>query len=225
MNRSEKIAILLGALLALSLVACQARRATLPPAVSSPKLTGEAGPVSRSTQATVLSPAVDPSLPVTTPEPFAFPNRDNVSPDTLIVSDPIIIQGITAPAPISIERGEYSLDGGPFTREEGLVRAGQRVTVRHTSSAGPGSYASTVLTIGGVSDIFSSVTAGVAGGSGGESSPAAVPAPRPIFPSKGRGRAPTPVESPLPGDGGSESPGREPTSGHPGGQPFLRGTQ
>lgn len=104
------------------------------------------------------------------PRQFAFTNCIGVEPGVEVISEAIIVEGITMPTPISVSHGEYSINDGPFTRDDGFVDNGQTVRVRHRAGTGSGHYTSTTLTIGDVSDIFTSVTKGVAGGGGTASS-------------------------------------------------------
>lgn len=95
----------------------------------------------------------------TTPDAFSFADQSNVSQSTIISSDPITVAGIDADATISITDGEYAIDGGAFTSGAGTIAAGQQVVVRVTSGSGFQATAASTLTIGGVSDEFSVITA------------------------------------------------------------------
>jgi len=100
------------------------------------------------------------------PEPFAFVDQTGVELNTLVESNSITVEGITAPTPITITGGEYAVDGGAYTSADGTVQNGQTVTVRVMSS---GSYSATknaTLTIGGVSDTFSVTTKSFSSGGG-----------------------------------------------------------
>ena len=69
---------------------------------------------------------------------------------------------------ISIINGEYSINGGSFTNLDGIAKNGDSVRVRHTSIGAASARVNTTLTVGGVSDIFTSTTAAAPGsGSGG----------------------------------------------------------
>ncbi len=94
----------------------------------------------------------------TTPDAFLFTDQVDVALSTLITSDTITVSGITTGVAISVTGGEYSINGGTYTAVAGTVNAGDTVTVRHTSAAGYDSLTDTVLTIGGVSDTFSTTT-------------------------------------------------------------------
>lgn len=93
-----------------------------------------------------------------TPDPFIFTNQDNVAPGTIVTSNTVTISGITAAVPITVSGGEYSVNGGAYSAAGGTVNNGDTVTVRHTSSAGYNTTVETELTVGGVSDTFSSTT-------------------------------------------------------------------
>ncbi|MFH1170466.1 MAG: immunoglobulin-like domain-containing protein [Candidatus Vogelbacteria bacterium] len=112
--------------------------------------------------------SVSPALaadPDTAPNPFSFTDQTNVPLDTVIESNSIIVSGINAATPISVTGGEYSLNGGDYTAVVGTVpyldHTSARIStvkVRHTSSALNSTAVDTVLTIGGVSDTFTSTT-------------------------------------------------------------------
>lgn len=96
-----------------------------------------------------------------TPDAFAFIDQGNVAPSTLIESNDITVSGINAPANISITGtgAEYQIDGGSWTSSAGTVTSGQTVRIRHTSSASYSTAVNATLTIGGVSDTFTTTTA------------------------------------------------------------------
>ena len=95
----------------------------------------------------------------TTPDAFAFTDQINVALSAVVTSNEITVSGINAPTAISISNGKYSLNGGAYVTTAGTVKTGDKVKVQHTSSANYAAKVDTVLTIGGVSDTFSSTTA------------------------------------------------------------------
>lgn len=99
----------------------------------------------------------EPSID-TTPDTFSFVDQTDITLNTLTESAAITISGINTMVTISVENGEYSIDGGAYTNSEGVVTNGQSVSVRHTSSANYNTSVDTVLTIGNVSDIFTTVS-------------------------------------------------------------------
>jgi hypothetical protein len=106
---------------------------------------------------TYTSTTIPPDI---TPQPFTFADQVDVAAATSIVSAPVTISGINGVSPVSVSGGEYSLGcGGVFTALSGTVSPGQSVCVRHTSAVAPLTATDTVLTVGGVSDTFTSTTA------------------------------------------------------------------
>lgn len=98
----------------------------------------------------------------TTPDAFSFVDQTNVALSTQITSAAITVAGINSPADITVTGGTYSVNGGAFTAAPGTVNNGDTVTARHTSSAALSTATDTVVTIGGVSDTFTSTTTSVA---------------------------------------------------------------
>jgi photosystem II stability/assembly factor-like uncharacterized protein len=94
----------------------------------------------------------------TTPDAFSFPEQTEVEPGSLVTSAAIIVAGIDAPAGLSIDNGEYSINGGDFTRANGSVANGDSLRVRHTAASGNGVRTLTTLGIGGVNGSFASTT-------------------------------------------------------------------
>ena len=99
------------------------------------------------------------AAPDTTPDAFSFTDLSNQALSTQVESNAITVAGINAAAAISISGGEYQINGGSWTSAAGTVTNGQTVKVRHTTSASNGTATDTTLTIGGVADTFTSVTA------------------------------------------------------------------
>lgn len=101
----------------------------------------------------------------TTPDPFAFVDQTDVPVNFLIASNAVTITGIEAASNVTVLNGEYSIEGGGYTTSPGSITNGQQVSVRHVSSAFNSTDNNTILTVGGVSDTFTSTT--IAGGGGG----------------------------------------------------------
>jgi hypothetical protein len=103
--------------------------------------------------------AEDVGAPDTTPNSFSFTDQSGVSLSSAIISAPITVAGINAAAVISVSGGTYDVNGsGSFTSSSGTVNNGDTVRARHTSSASNSTATNTVVTIGGVSDTFTSTT-------------------------------------------------------------------
>ncbi|MBD08637.1 MAG: hypothetical protein CMD70_07945 [Gammaproteobacteria bacterium] len=94
----------------------------------------------------------------TTPNAFTFTDQTGVAVSTEVTSAAITVAGINAAAAISITGGTYQIGSGTFTSSAGTVTNGQTVKVKHTSSSSNNTATDTVLTIGGVSDTFTSTT-------------------------------------------------------------------
>ncbi|MBL8200056.1 MAG: hypothetical protein JNK40_03710 [Chromatiales bacterium] len=96
-----------------------------------------------------------------TPDSFAFVDQVDVPKSTLIVSAPVVLTGFDSNAPVTVSGGAYSLGcTSTFTTAAGTVAPGTSVCVRHTSSSAGGTATNTVLNVGGVTDTFTSTTAG-----------------------------------------------------------------
>lgn len=95
----------------------------------------------------------------TTPDQFSFTDQSGVGLSSTITSAAVTITGIDAAAAITISGGTYDIDeSGAFTADPGTITVGQTVRARHTSSASYLTATNTVVTIGGVSDTFTSQT-------------------------------------------------------------------
>lgn len=99
----------------------------------------------------------------TTPDQFSFTDQSGVALSATITSAAVTITGIDAAAAITVSGAStplYSINGGAFTADAGTVVVGDSVRARHTSSASYLTAVNTVVTIGGVSDTFTSITEG-----------------------------------------------------------------
>jgi len=95
----------------------------------------------------------------TTPDQFTFTDQSGVALASTVTSAPVTITGITDPSPISVTGGEYDINGsGVFTSAAGDVNNNDTVRARHTSSASYSTGTNTVVTVGSVSDTFTSIT-------------------------------------------------------------------
>lgn len=97
----------------------------------------------------------------TTPDQFTFTDQSGVDVSTEITSAAITVTGIDAAADITVSGGTYDINGsGTFTADPGTVNNGDTVRARHTSSASNSTSVNTIVTVGGVSDTFTSTTIG-----------------------------------------------------------------
>ncbi|HHS83551.1 MAG TPA: hypothetical protein ENK38_01300 [Gammaproteobacteria bacterium] len=112
------------------------------------------GGVTETFTSTTVAPPAD-----TVPDAFPFTAQTDVALSTLIVSAAVTISGITAASQISVANGEYDINGsGVFTATAGTVNNGDTVRARHTSSAAFSTGVTTTVTIGGISEAFTSTT-------------------------------------------------------------------
>jgi hypothetical protein len=94
----------------------------------------------------------------TTPDSFSFTDQTNVTRSSTQTSNQITISGINASTAVSITGGTYSKNGGSYTSSSGTCVNGDTFTVRHTASSSYSTDVDTTLTVGGVSDTFTSTT-------------------------------------------------------------------
>lgn len=92
------------------------------------------------------------------PDQFNFVDMVDVPINGVVTSLPITITGINAPSPITVVAGEFSINGGAFQASPAFVNEFDQVRARHVSSASFLGFASTVITVGGISDTFTSQT-------------------------------------------------------------------
>lgn len=103
-----------------------------------------------------------------TPSAFTITDRTGQNLNTLVSSFSGSISGINIPAAISISgAGEFSMNGTPagypWGTDPALITRGERVDVRHTTASTPGTVTTSTITIGGVSETFTSTTKGYTG--------------------------------------------------------------
>lgn len=110
---------------------------------------------------TSAPPAVDE-----TPDAFTFIDVTNVVTSSEQTSNQITVSGIGSgvSVPISITGGTYSKNEGAYTSAAGTAINGDTFRVRHTASSASSTAVNTVLTIGGISDTFTSTTAAAPAG-------------------------------------------------------------
>jgi len=96
----------------------------------------------------------------TTPAGFTFTDLTSVAKSTTQTSNAIVVTLINQPATITVSGGTYRINSGGYTSSAGTVQAGDTVNARHTSSASASTAVNTIVTIGGVSDTFTSTTTG-----------------------------------------------------------------
>lgn len=92
------------------------------------------------------------------PDAFNFTDQTDVALSTVITSAGIVVSGINVPAAVTCTGGTCSINGGTYSTSPGNCDNGDTITARHTSSASNSTATNTPVTIGGVSDTFTSTT-------------------------------------------------------------------
>lgn len=90
--------------------------------------------------------------------PFAFVDLADVARGVTVESNLVTITGINDATPISVSGGSFSINGGTWRTHPGYAYNGDVVKVQHVAASAHGTRTDTVLTVGTVSDIFSSTT-------------------------------------------------------------------
>ncbi len=97
-------------------------------------------------------------VPDAVPDVFMFTDLTNVNLYEWQQGS-VNISGINAPTAVSIVNGEYSLDGGiNWVSSDGNVTNGSTILVRHLSANAYVTSVDTNLTVGGITDTFTSTT-------------------------------------------------------------------
>ena len=115
-------------------------------------------------QLTVTIGGVSAAYSVTTvaedlsPETFSFTSVTSAALDTVVTSNTVTVDGINSSAVVSIEGGEYSIDGGAFTSADGIITNGQELAVQLTSSTVFATQAQLTVDVGDASQTFSVTT-------------------------------------------------------------------
>jgi pimeloyl-ACP methyl ester carboxylesterase len=97
----------------------------------------------------------------TDPDAFSFGSKTNQTPSTEVASDPQVLTGYDAPAPVTAGSGtQYSLDclGNNWTSAPGTLNVGQSICVRHTTASGNNALRKTSLKVGTVVGYFTTRT-------------------------------------------------------------------
>ena len=94
-------------------------------------------------------------------EPFAFLDRTGVATAAFITSQTRTVAGFAGALPVSVDKGQYSVDGGAWTRAAGQMASGSTLRVRHVSASTPDTATETEVTVGSYTTMFRSVTSSV----------------------------------------------------------------
>jgi fibronectin type 3 domain-containing protein len=92
------------------------------------------------------------------PGAFSFTPVPDAVPGVLYTSNAISVSGTNVASPISIDQGQYSVNGGPYTAAAGSVNPGDSVTVQLRAASGYSVQVTANLNIGGVVGSYSVTT-------------------------------------------------------------------
>ncbi len=93
-----------------------------------------------------------------TPDAFEISAAADAPLAEMVYSPSIEVSGINTAIEIKIDKGEYSIDDGDFTTQEGLITNGQQVILRLLSSADYSTSTQMILTVGSESAVFDVTT-------------------------------------------------------------------
>ena len=93
-----------------------------------------------------------------TPDAISFATRTDVELATLTESTVVTISGIDIPAAVSIDYGEYRIDGGAYTAAAGTIGNNQSLQIRHTSSSSNDGEQVSTISVGTISASFTTRT-------------------------------------------------------------------
>src|SRR5688572_5129975 len=96
----------------------------------------------------------------TTPDQFSFTDRSGVALSSTITSAAVSITGIDITVSFSATGGTIDVNGDDDFQASRDVVSGDEIRARHTSSGSYLTATNTVVTGGGVSDTFTSITEG-----------------------------------------------------------------
>ncbi|WP_075187349.1 hypothetical protein [Teredinibacter haidensis] len=89
------------------------------------------------------------------PDNFSFSTVSMAEPGETVNSELKSISGINSQVPINIMNGEYSINGGAYTAQAGVIENGQTLTVRVQSNTTLEGSTVTTITMGGTGDTIS----------------------------------------------------------------------
>lgn len=92
------------------------------------------------------------------PNAFTYTDQTGLNINTLTESDSQVITGSYSSYPITVNVGEYQIDGGAWTSIGGIVPNGSSVKLRNTTSGSYSTGVNMVVNIGGVTDTWTITT-------------------------------------------------------------------
>ncbi len=103
---------------------------------------------------------IPPIVVDVTPNAFAFTDQTNVAVGSTRTSNTITVSGLSTGAnvAVTVTGGTYSKNGGAASSIATTAQNGDQFSVSHPASGSGSTAVNTILTIGGVSDTFTSTT-------------------------------------------------------------------
>ena len=92
------------------------------------------------------------------PDAFDFGTKSNQAPNTVVESDPRVLENFDEAVIVAGPGIAYRIDNGEWTSSQGKLIVGQSLTVRHTTSSSSLGYTKTYLKVGGVKGYFTTRT-------------------------------------------------------------------
>lgn len=94
------------------------------------------------------------------PNQFTFLKQKDTPLNTEIISNNVTISGLTSTTKVKIKNGLYSINGGAWTANNGTIENNSDIKIKHTSSNQASSLVKTEVTVGNMTQVFISQTAG-----------------------------------------------------------------
>ena len=93
-----------------------------------------------------------------TPDTFSFPSQSGLTFNTVVTSAAVTLTGLGDPGAISVLNGSYSINGGAFTDEPGIVNDGDAVRLRVLSANDYVTDTTATLIVGEAEGTFTATT-------------------------------------------------------------------
>jgi hypothetical protein len=93
------------------------------------------------------------------PAQFSFASKSEQVVSTEVVSDNVVIYGITGPVVAKVINGSMKIGTGAWVTVDSIVNNGDTIAVKHIGAATPNTSTHTTLNVGGTQAVFTSRTA------------------------------------------------------------------
>ena len=92
------------------------------------------------------------------PDGFSFGSQSGLNPSTLVESVVVTLTNFDTATIVAGPAVEYRINGGSYTKANGILNKGQTLQVRHTTNSAHLGYTKTYLKVGGVTGYFTTRT-------------------------------------------------------------------